>query len=39
MTETVKTNTETIVVRVNYKLLNNRTNRYENKTRILKLKK
>ena len=28
-----------IIVKVNYQKLNNRTNRYENKTRILKLKK
>ena len=29
----------TIMVRVNYQKFNNKTNRFENKTRVLKLKK
>lgn len=39
MSQTAPLTTKTIIVTVNYKKHNNRTNRFENKTRILKLKK
>lgn len=39
MSQILQPTSKTIIVRVNYKKHNNRTNRFENKTRILKLKK